>query len=128
MDRKARLKPVPGRVYWLKWLQGTQQKYSRVGSDPNDAVAAQLRQERLLPPEEARKPNRQRLADAIEYFFWKSLIRAQKLGGVGTWTNLLQFASEHIWTRSTEVTSLNGWRTFKRKAPALGRCTTGLPV
>ena len=68
----ARLKPVPGGVYWLKWLQGTQQKYNRVESDPNDAVAAQLRQERLLagenPPEEAEKPNRQRLSDAIEVF------------------------------------------------------------
>jgi hypothetical protein len=68
----ARLKPVPGGVYWLKWLQGTQQKYHRVGPDPNDAVAGQLRQERLLagenPPEEAGKPNRQRLLDAIEVF------------------------------------------------------------
>jgi integrase/recombinase XerD len=68
----ARLKPVPGGAYWLKWLQGTQQKYHRVGSDPNDAVAAQLRRERLLagenPPEEAGKPNRQRLSDAIGVF------------------------------------------------------------
>jgi hypothetical protein len=68
----ARLKPVPGGVYWLKWLQGTQQKYHRVGSDPNDAVAAQLHQERLLagenPPEGAGKPNRKRLSDAIEVF------------------------------------------------------------
>src|ERR1700730_10319068 len=68
----ARLKSVPGGVYWLKWLQGTQQKYHRVGSDPNDAVAAQLRQERLVagenPPEEAGKPNRQRLSDALEVF------------------------------------------------------------
>jgi hypothetical protein len=68
----ARLKTVPGGVYWLKWLQGTQQKYHRVGSDPKDAVAAQLRQERRLAgenlPEEAAKPNRQRLSDAIEVF------------------------------------------------------------
>ena len=68
----ARLKPVPGGVYWLKWLQGTQQKYRRAGSDPNDAVAAQLRQERILAgenlPGEAEKPNRQRLSDAVELF------------------------------------------------------------
>ena len=68
----AGLKPVPGGVYWLKWLQGTQQKYRRAGSDPNDAVAAQLRQERILAgenlPGEAEKPNRQRLSDAVELF------------------------------------------------------------
>jgi hypothetical protein len=27
----ARLKTVPGGIYWLKWLQGTQQKYRRAG-------------------------------------------------------------------------------------------------
>jgi integrase/recombinase XerD len=70
----ARLKTVPGGVYWLKWLQGTHQEYRRAGSDPNDAVAAQLRQERLLAgenlnlPIEVAKANRQRFSDAIEAF------------------------------------------------------------
>jgi integrase len=42
------LKHIPeGRVFWLKWLDGKQQRYLRVGTDPVEAVKAYIHQTRV---------------------------------------------------------------------------------
>ena len=41
------LKPIPeGRIFWMKWLDGKQQRYLRVGTDPVEAVRAYIHQSR----------------------------------------------------------------------------------
>jgi hypothetical protein len=48
----ARLRPHPGGVYWIRWYEGTRQRWKRIGSDPLDALKAQMRQEAALSGEE----------------------------------------------------------------------------
>ena len=72
-DRKGREFPCPGGVYYIRWYQGKKQVWKAVGTDPTDALKAQLRQERVLAgesvPSEQRSPtHRPTLAEAIEKF------------------------------------------------------------
>jgi integrase len=48
MEGNSSLKPVPGGVFWLKWLQHGKSKYRCVGSDPAFAARARLQQEAVL--------------------------------------------------------------------------------
>jgi integrase/recombinase XerD len=72
-DRKGREFPCPGGVYYIRWYQGKKQLWKAVGTDPNDALKAQMRQEGVLAgdsiPSEERSPvHRPTLAEAIEAF------------------------------------------------------------
>jgi integrase len=81
----ARLKPgfgikkkkefaCPGCVYWIRWYEGTRQRWQRVGTDPIEAMKAVMRQEEALagkrpPVEERSSPGSTvTLAEAIEAF------------------------------------------------------------
>ncbi len=48
---KARLKPQPGAVYYIRWYEGSKPKAKKVGTDPMDALKAQMRQEAVLAGE-----------------------------------------------------------------------------
>ncbi|MBZ5660374.1 MAG: hypothetical protein LAO08_08185 [Acidobacteriia bacterium] len=70
---KNREFPCPGGVYYIRWYEGKKQVWKRVGPDPNDALLAQFRQERVLAgealPSEERSPAvRPTLTEAIESF------------------------------------------------------------
>jgi len=93
----ARLEPVPGGVFWLTWREGTRQKYLRVNVDVNDAVAAQLRQERVLGGEDlpAIPPssNRRTLVDAIAAFLDEKAVNSLDPRARARWNwDLEQFA------------------------------------
>src|SRR2546429_336139 len=69
----ARLAPHPGGVFWIRWYEGSKQCWKRVGSDTNDALKAQMRQEAILsgervPVEERTSSPRPTLAGSIEDF------------------------------------------------------------
>jgi hypothetical protein len=85
----ARLEPVPGGTFWLTWREGTRQKYLRVNGDVNDAVAAQLRQERVLGdgdvPAIPSSSNRRTLADAMAGFLDEKTVNSSDLHSRARW-------------------------------------------
>jgi|ERR1700723_10115 len=66
--------PQNGGVFWLRWYEGTHKKWQRVGTDPEDALVSQMRQQRLLAQANARKltgiasPGRETLSQAVAAF------------------------------------------------------------
>jgi hypothetical protein len=50
---KARLKPQLGAVYYIRWYEGSKAKAKKVGTDPMDALKAQMRQEAVVAGERA---------------------------------------------------------------------------
>ena len=70
---KGREFPCPGGVYYIRWYQGKKQVWKKVGPEPDDALLAQLRQERVLAgevlPSQERSPAvRPTLTESIEDF------------------------------------------------------------
>jgi integrase/recombinase XerD len=86
---KARLKPQPGAVYYIRWYEGSKPKAKKVGTDPTDALTAQIAQEAILagerPPVEERSASpRVSLASAIEDFLQERSTQTDERG-VSRW-------------------------------------------
>src|SRR5258708_23365180 len=74
---KARLKSQPGGVYYIRWYEGSKPKAKNVGTDPMDALKAQMRQEAIIagervPVEQSSSSSGVTVASAIE-----ALLRAR---------------------------------------------------
>jgi hypothetical protein len=85
----ARLRPHPGWVYWIRWYAGTRQRWKWIGSDPVDALKAQMRQEATLsgermPAEESSPVSRATLAESIESFLLERSTQTDERG-VARW-------------------------------------------
>jgi integrase/recombinase XerD len=86
---KARLRPQPGGVFYIRWYAGKKPKHRRVGTDPVDAVKAQIRQENILagiemPREERSTDFRPTLAMAVEDFLLERSAQTDERG-VARW-------------------------------------------
>jgi integrase/recombinase XerD len=75
--------------YYLRWYDGTSQRWKKVGPDPIEAVKAQMRQEDVLagkrpPVEERTAPAGVKLASAIESFLLERSTQTDERG-VARW-------------------------------------------
>ena len=81
--------PTPYGKYYILWYEGTRQRAKMVGTDPTDALKAQIRQEAFLagesaPSEERSIPKSVTLGKAIELFLLERSAQTDERG-VSRW-------------------------------------------
>src|ERR1700674_2858915 len=88
-DKKGREFPCPDGVYYIRWYQGKKQVWKAVGTDPNDALIAQMNQEATLsgerkPVEQSALSVRPTLTEATEAFLSERSTQTNERG-VSRW-------------------------------------------
>jgi integrase/recombinase XerD len=124
---KARLQPQPGAIYYIRWYKGNKPKAKKVGSDPTDALKAQMRQEAILagervPVEQSSSTSGVTLASAMEAFLAERSTQTDERG-VSRWRWELElFATVCGKTHLREVNRSDcfaymKWYQQRKKAP-----------
>jgi hypothetical protein len=136
-EGKARLKPQPGAVYYIRWYEGSKPTAKKVGSqphtadlfgtDPMDALKAQMRQEAILagdkvPVEQPSPSSGLTVASAIEAFLVERSTQTDDRG-VARWRWELElFATVSGKTRIRDIDRADcfeymKWHQQRKKAP-----------
>jgi integrase len=84
-DKRGREFPCPGGVYYIRWYQGKKQVWKAVGTDPDDALIAQMNREAMLagdkvPVGQSAPAARVTLAQAIGAFLLERSTQTDERG------------------------------------------------